>query len=50
VVTIDPVIAGTYTVTELVPPPGYLLNPDPPGNSHEVTVVDGEPAALTFAN
>jgi LPXTG-motif cell wall-anchored protein len=25
-VTVDPVEPGTYTVTELVPPPGYLLN------------------------
>jgi len=38
-VDVGEVEAGTYTVTEIVPPPGYLLNPEPdPGNSQEVTV------------
>jgi len=38
-VDVGEVTPGTYTVTEIVPPPGYLLNPEPnPGNSQQVTV------------
>jgi LPXTG-motif cell wall-anchored protein len=48
-ITIDPVLAGSYTVTEIVPPPGYLLNPGD-GNIDPVTVVDGEPSTAPFAN
>jgi LPXTG-motif cell wall-anchored protein len=51
-ISVNPVEPGSYTVTEIVPPPGYLLNPEPdPGNSVDVTVGEGEsdvPAA--FAN
>ena len=51
VITIDPVVAGSYTVTELVAPPGYLLNPTPPGNSQTAEVVDdGGLVSLEFEN
>ncbi|HET6167579.1 MAG TPA: prealbumin-like fold domain-containing protein [Marmoricola sp.] len=39
---------GTYTVTELVPPPGYLL--DPTSNSQEVTIGEGGSETVTFQN
>lgn len=51
IVTINPVEPGDYTVTELVAPPGYLLNPEPdPGNSQDVDVDDSEAEEVSFAN
>ena len=50
IVTINPVEPGSYTVTELVAPPGYLLHPDPADNSQDVTVGESETVTLTFSN
>jgi LPXTG-motif cell wall-anchored protein len=49
-ITIDPVLAGSYTVTEIVPPPGYLLNPGDGNIVGPIDVVDGEPSTASFAN
>jgi LPXTG-motif cell wall-anchored protein len=50
-VDVGEVEPGTYTVTEIVPPPGYLLNPEPnPGNSQTVTIGDGDDKTVTFLN
>jgi LPXTG-motif cell wall-anchored protein len=50
-ITVSSVEPGTYTITEIVPPPGYLLNPEPdPGNSVTVTVDEGEVQPVAFAN
>jgi LPXTG-motif cell wall-anchored protein len=48
-VDVGEVEPGTYTVTELVPPPGYLLNPGD-GNTQEVTVGEGGDETVTFEN
>ncbi|HET6167580.1 MAG TPA: LPXTG cell wall anchor domain-containing protein [Marmoricola sp.] len=48
-VDVGEVEPGTYTVNELVPPPGYLLNPGD-GNTQQVTIGEGDPATVTFRN
>jgi LPXTG-motif cell wall-anchored protein len=48
-VTFDPVVAGSYTVTEIVPPPGYMLNGDAT-DTWTGEVVDGQPTEAPFAN
>jgi hypothetical protein len=48
-VSFDPVVAGNYDVTEIVPPPGYMLNGDETDHWNG-DVVDGEPSEAPFSN